>query len=781
MVELNKPSSDNERYIKQLTEQLVNESIVLFRPKKSYQRVSKHFEIVNGVIEEVAVKDPITYFTYQRKSIKSFADVLAMLDGVNNQFAMLGEVKRECRQNVTVMRRLKNADKGVFDYRKQFAFFDLDHLEEIKDLADPTKSHQHAAKCIEKVQTYMPLAMRRASKIVRFSTSTGLKPNKCGMHMMAFFDEMQSEATLRALHKSIDRYMKRRIFSDMSIPKMSICDSKVATYNQPLYICPPVLGKGIKAPFYFRDRHKFIPGESQIICVADLQREIDIDDELYGPVKVVRAAKARSTEARQKAIREAPPAIYGDDSIIDLAFARSEKRPIKLAAFMEQHDGHYEGNILSYKRQCVDLYRCNVLTDAIALINAAGNLSADGDVNEVLTILVSLAVKKLPLSEITEERVIAITKHIAGLVFDDNDVAASKLNDWLTKRKFCSILSRALDAAAGNKIVWNGRKDEDRRYGYSQSRVRADLIEILGEGAEELIREHGLSTLFDNADKQNQRRRDKGCMTRDEYMNISTSQQLEREILSLSDKGIGNREIARIISDYWQVDLTESSVRRTKNRLRRVRTSTDTSEETACHSLSLEDVTHSLTSRTRDNEIVNITNTTDNLEDSCDLEIPCDLSFFDNPVEFNDGDNIIEFYSKCDLDHLEVQKYPCEQEAVVTASNNVIAIRPFNVVISAPDSNKDGVGFNVNDSKKTSVGHVDDVSYRYHVSNDLSEIIEVASDDEIDDGYSFTIEIIKNNVSFRPDPCMHLTEHLKTRIAMLVKELRVQRIDRLAA
>ena len=364
----------------------------------------------------------------------------------------------------------------------------------------------------------------------------------------------------------------------------------------------------------------------------------------------------------------------------------------------------------------------------------------------------------------------------------DNDVVNNKVSDWVSSRKYCSIWSRAQDAASGNKIVWGGRTDEDVRYGYTKSRIRAELISMLDDDeAEIIIRELQLTTLFADADKKDKLRRDKGRMTRDEYLNGSTSQQLEREILSLSDRGIGNREIARIITDYWQVDLTESAVRRLKIRLRRVRPSTVLCTLPDSQSLSLNDVDHSLTSRTRDNEIVNITNTTDNLEDSCDLEIPCDLSFFDNPVEFNDGDNIIEFYSKCDLDHLEVQKYPCEQEAVVTASNNVIAIRPFNVVISAPDSNKDGVGFNVNDSKKTSVGHVDDVSYRYHVSNDLSEIIEVASDDEIDDGYSFTIEIIKNNVSFRPDPCMHLTEHLKTRIAMLVKELRVQRIDRLAA
>ena len=781
MVELNKLATDNDRNIKQLTEQLVNDSIVLFKPKRSYQRVSKHFEIVNGVIEEVAVKDPITYFTYQRKSIKSFADVLEMLDGVKNQFAMLGEVKKECRQNVTEMRRLKNADNGVFDYRKQFAFFDLDHLEEIKDLVDPTKSHKHAAKCIERVQSYMPMAMRRASKVVRFSTSTGLKPNKCGMHMMAFLDEIQSEATLRALHKGVDRYMKRRIFANMPMPKMSICDSKVATYNQPLYICPPVLGVGIKSPFYFRDRHKFIPGESQIICVADLQREIDLDDELYGPVKVVRATKVRSTQAKQKAIKEAPPAIFADDSIIDLAFARSEKRPIKLAALMKMHNGRYEGNILSYKRQCVDLYRCNVLTDAIALINAAGNLSADGDVNEVLTILVSMAVKRLPLSEITEERVIAITHHIAGLVFDDNDVAASKLNDWLTKRKFCSILSRALDAAAGNKIVWAGREDEDRRYGYSQARVRSELIEILGDGAEKLIREHGLSTLFDNADKQNRRRRDKGCMTREEYLSKSPSTQLEREIISLSDKGIGNREIARIISDYWQVDITESSVRRTKNRLRRVRTSTEPCEITACHSLSLNDVDHSLTSRSRDNEIVNITNTTDNLKDSCNLGIPCDLSFFESPEESNKSHSIIDFYAKCDQDHLVDEKYIVESKEVVPDINNVIAIKPIIAVRYSQDSIKLDVSHLSNVSNKAYVGHVDGIFYRYHVSSDLSEIHKVGDDFEIEDGYSLTVEIIKNRVSFKPDPRMLLTDNLKFRIAMLVKDIRVQLIDRKAA
>ena len=57
----------------------------------------------------------------------------------------------------------------------------------------------------------------------------------------------------------------------------------------------------------------------------------------------------------------------------------------------------------------------------------------------------------------------------------------------------------------------------------------------------------------------------------------------------------------------------------------------------------------------------------------------------------------------------------------------------------------------------------------------------IDADDEIEDGYSFTIEIIKNLVTFRPDPCMHLPEHLKSRIAMLVKDIRVQRIDRLAA
>ena len=699
MVELNKQFTDDKRYINQLNQKLVDETIVLYKPRRSNQRVTKHYELVDGIITVAEKADYIKYFTHERKKIQSFADIISMLDNVQNQFAMLGEVKKEYKQNLSEMRRLKNDERGVFDYRKQTAFFDLDHLEEIPELPNPTKSQQDADDCVNRIQSYMPLAMRRASKVTRFSSSTGLSGNKRGLHMLAFLDEVQSEATLRELQKGIDRFMKRRIFVNVPIPRYNVCDSKIATYNQPLYISPPVVGPGIVAPFSTFKRHQFRPAESQFVCVAELRREIELDDALYAPVKAVKSVKQVSTDTKRRQIREAAPAIFADDSIIDIAFARSQKKPIKLAQFMEENGGEWTGDIISYRNQCFDLYRCNVLDDAIKLINVAGNLSGEADLNDVLTILVSLAVKKLPLAEITEERVIAITQRIASLVFDYTDVAAEKTADWIKKRKYCSILSRAVDAADGNKIIWVGRKDEDRRYGYSQARVRSELIAILGDGAEELIREHGLSTLFDGADKQDRRRRDNGRMTRDEYLSSSTSKQLEREILTLSNNGLGIREISRIISDYWQVDLTESSVRR---RLRRVRTSTDTSDETACHSLSLEDVTHSLTSRTRDNEIVNITNTTDNLEDSCDL------SFFDSPLESNESHKNLDYYSKCDPDHLVDQKDPMKSKEV-TASNNVIDIKPIIAVRSLSGSNKDVVSHLSNDSKKTSVGHVENV------------------------------------------------------------------------
>jgi hypothetical protein len=356
-------------------------------------------------------------------------------------------------------------------------------------------------------------------------------------------------------------------------------------------------------------------------------------------------------------------------------------------------------------------------------------------------------------------------------VFDDTGVAAEKTADWIKKRKYCTILSRAIDAADGNKIIWAGRKDEDRRYGYSQARVRSELIAILGDGAAELIREHGLSTLFDGADKQNMRRRDKGRMTRDEYLNCSTSKQLEREILTLSNNGLGIREISRIISDYWQVDLTESSVRR---RLRRVRTSTVPSHLEACDRDSFDDVNHSLTSDPREYEIVNITNVTDNPEDSCDLEYSCDLSFFDNLVSIEESHMNLDYYSKCDPDHLAVYKDSAESKEVVTASNNVISINQLNAYRYLSGINKVDVSHISNDSNESPVVLTEDASYKYHVSHNLLEIIRVDDGHEPDDGYIFEI-VVKYKVSFKLDPAMPLIPDLMAKIALIVKGLRQQK------
>ena len=470
------------------------------------------------------------------------------------------------------------------------------------------------------------------------------------MHVFVIFDEIQSESSLKSIQNGINRYMQRRILEVDGVKvEKTLCDPAASTYNQPLYISPPVLKDGIKAPFYFRDRRHFIIGESQFISTDDLLCEIDEDDALYAPVKATRAEKVISSETARKKIRESAPAIFSDPSIIDLAFERSQRKPIKLKNFIEQNPNGWSGDILPYRKQCTDLNRCNILDDSIKLIQASGKLSGERKVNDTLTILLSLAVKKLPLEEITEERVVAITEHIARLVFEDNDTVQEKLEDWISARKYSSILRRALDAASGNTIHWGGRDNNDRRYEYTQARVRREMIMILGDGAESLIRELGLTTLFTDSDKKDKRRRDNGVATRDEFRSSCLGYRLEREIVTMSDQGIPNREIARLLCDYWQVDISEITVRRTLNRVRHMRPSTVLYEGDRAQNQPLNDVDDSLTSSPEEYEIVNITKNTDIIQNNV-----CDLSVFDSLLPEVKTDAIIDLKSKCDSRHLDV-------------------------------------------------------------------------------------------------------------------------------
>ncbi len=583
------------------TENLIDEALVLMKPVEADQKVTKHFCLVDGIVTETEGYGHPTWYTYRTHKIKSFEDIVTILDSVKGEILTPGTVYRGTKKRMvekeTKIRRTTDNACGLYDYKRQVAIFDFDNLCCIPGLPDPTKSPQAAEKCIKKIMSYTPPAFRDASKVVRFSSSTGLAAAKVGIHVFVFFDRPLNQRAVKGIQIGIDGFMKRRLAVEGAIIPLTaeanekkICDPAVSNRNQPIYISPPVLGPGVTAPFYFRERRRFLPGMGQVISTDALLGELAQDDELHAPPGksisrpprepgLARASTNKqrlpgSPESQGLPVPMSSEASGYTASIIDLAFERSIRRPVKLADFLAAQTANgtaWSGDIIPYKKQCIEQWQCNVLSDAIRLIQARGRLTSR--VNDTLVILTSLAVKKLALHEITEQRVRDIVGRIADQVFVDNAEIRAKRAHWLQTKKYSSIYSRAVDAARGHVITWAGQSNEDRRYGYSKSRVRNELIELLGAGTEELIRELRLSTLFDDADRSHWKRRDGQKQTAAEYRASLPTYRLEEEIMALYEQGFSKRVIAKKLTNSGST-VSEITVRRTIERVRQVRPTT---------------------------------------------------------------------------------------------------------------------------------------------------------------------------------------------------------------
>ena len=688
--------AERQNWEQLFSENLVDDTFLLMKPVEVDQKVTKHFGLMDGVVTETEGYGHPTWYTYRSHKISSFENIVTMLDSARGEILTPGTVyqgkKKKMVEKETKIRRTTDNACGLYDYKRQVAVFDFDNLSCIPGLPNPMKSPQAAEKCIRKIMSYTPPAFRDASKVVRFSSSTGLAVGKIGVHAFVFFDRPLNQRAVKRIQNGIDRFMKRRLTVEGAVIPLTaennekkICDPAVSNRNQPIYISAPILGPGVTSPFYFRERRRFLPGESQVIATDALLDELANDDELHAPPGKVKAISkpprepgpARASASQQRIHTPQVSQGFGEPrpseefqysaSIIDLAFERSMRRPVKLVDFLAAHTANgtaWSGNIISYRQQCKGQWQSNVLSDSISLIQARGRLTSR--VNDTLVILTSLAVKRLALHEISEQSVTGIVNRIADQVFVDNVEIRAKRAHWLKTKKYGSIYRRAMEAARGHLITWAGQRNEDRRYGYSKARVRNELIELLGAGTEELIRELRLSTLFDDADRTFWKRRDGLQQTAAEYRANLPTYRLEEEIMTLYQQGFSKRGIARKLTDNGST-ISEITVRRTIERVRQVRPTT-----VKLVAKEAEGFSNKQSMYNNENN-VNVVKTE-----------PC-LKFYDTPITSVICNNVFELYARQQIKHNTIiNKHPSETPMDITRHNNACLSIVRSTVIVLP-------------------------------------------------------------------------------------------------
>ena len=877
---------------------LIDETVILLRPINITERVTKHFEIRNKVVSEVRQGRNPTYFNLERKPIRSFSDVIAMLDAADNQIAILGSIQPELKHDVHVIRRTKYptaVENGIYDYNRRLCFFDVDNLNYIQDLPDIADKQ-----CVDKVLLFMPLAFQQASKVIRFSASTGIKKGKVGLHAFVIFDELQSESSLRQLQLGIDRYMKRRIFINRDVPltknkqqEIAICDPAISTYQQALYISPPVLGNGVPNPFQIHERRQFIACENSMICAADLRREIEVDDAIYSAVEQNKVSQFSTKSHTQKPKKKPNRKIFADvpandeystnlDNIVYLQTQKHWKLTRKgvlkssvLQALDAARDAaphlselaHQIVETLPNQIQVSDNLKCGgdvsswseLITHAISrpwisFNNAqfANSITLDCDhdnldlVEEIVKlgcprplVVVDPATGRYHATWILSDPVaITADDHLtprkalayARALLTDALQADKAYSGQLTRNPFALKTSLAapirrrseamhadwiVEAWESEPLVWAvAMQPEPCRLGEIIAALADDFKPSWPNRTQEIETVHAAEgrncTIFRSISEWARRTYSAYDCDFNELLSVAESvnssfyeQLCDKEVRGIvrsvnkwmrtkwrgRSDGINRGAMKKdgSINDDMMLDEKQQKAgvwSGNKNKKDTDKKIADAIVQLSANNIKITQIAIAkqagITERTvrsrigknRKNGVYqdlplaflvskNLSATSDHLESSGFLT--SSVGHVDNKI-------------------LEVSKIiDGIKSKVADVDHNVIAINTINDVKYSSGSNNVDVSHVSLVSNKALVAFTEDVSYRYYVSKDLSEITMIDEAYEIEDGYALTIEIIRGLVSFKPDPGMLLTDSLKFKIAMIVKNFRAASEEKIAA
>ena len=541
---------------------LGSDKLTLLTPIGDFAAGKTYCRLDDGTIKPLGYGDKRgnpKHFRSERIEIRDLHDFISMLESHDDgQMLVMG---RPIRGGVITKRKQQPGaeNPGLADQAHRIWINDIDKIPNL-GWGDPTKSPAESLEARNLILSLFPPEIANADRADRFSSSSCVTsfdlrsiPDRLGMHVAVWVDSPQNEEVSKLRQKRVNAYVQRRLedrgLGDYirSLPRKErpAVDSRVSTFNQPIYISRPKFQQTpgsatVSDPFPGAARHQFVRGLHPVVSLARLDAELDADEaaaRIRSPVAPRDNVVPMPAVRRPREIRPPLPMPAEIAEIIDFAAYRASKpRTLRTALMNGENDDAWT----HYAEQCRNYWNCGIVGECIAVIREKGGLDHRG--SDVMTLLTSLALKPLPLDELSDENILKIMTKIAISIMKGEAEMTWFRAEWLGMRKYVSIVDRARRTRNGEVIEYRGRYPEDPRYGYGKRRVIEEIVEGLDCEAE--VMKLGLTRLMNERMRSESRRRADGAQTRAEYLAECHSAKID-EMRALVMQGIPRKEIAR--------------------------------------------------------------------------------------------------------------------------------------------------------------------------------------------------------------------------------------------